>query len=68
MTEYIFFGLLLIVYILNFIERRDLYNRIMCRNINEYKTGSEKKKSSGILSAHERALAKWRKRGDINES
>ena len=66
MTEYILTGLLLIEYILHFIERRDLYNRIMCRNITEYK--SEKKKSSGILSAHERALAKWRKRGDINES
>ena len=45
--------------IVQFFERRDLYNRIMSRDINEYKQRSPTKQEKHI-SAHERTLKKWR--------
>lgn len=40
------------------LERRDLYDRIMSKNLTEYK-GEKCEK----VSAHERVLTKWRKKG-----
>lgn len=49
--------------ILHTIERRDLYNRIMCRDINDYKGRVVKEPAS----AHKQVLDRWRnKEGDDN--
>lgn len=49
---------------LHFIERRDMYNRLMSRDLTEYKKGGAKPPIH-IPSAHERVLKKWRdKAGD----
>lgn len=50
--------------IIHFLERRDMYNRLMCKNYSEY-TNSDKKPPKHIPSAHEKTLQKWRnKAGD----
>lgn len=43
--------------ILHYIERRELYNRIMSRDLTEYR---EKRPSRAAPSAHERILKRWR--------
>lgn len=49
--------------ILHYCERQDLYNRIMSKDLKEYKQGNTLPKS--VPSAHERTLNKWRnKAGD----
>lgn len=45
--------------IIHFIERKDLYKRIMCRDLREYESSSVKQKS--VVSAHKRVLDNWRK-------
>lgn len=49
--------------ILHYCERRDLYNRIMSKDLSEYKKND--KLPPPIPSAHDRVLNKWRnKAGD----
>lgn len=43
---------------LNFFERRDMYNRLMSKNLTEYKQSGTP--PVHIPSAHERVLNKWR--------
>ena len=48
---------------IHFIERRDMYNRLMSRDLTEYKKSG--KPPIHIPSAHTRTLQKWRdKAGD----
>lgn len=58
MTEYILLGVIALQAILHCIERRDLYNRIMSRDLKEYK-GQER---SYMPSAHDRVLKRWRRK------
>ena len=51
----------LIQVIFHFIERRDMYNRLMSKNLAEYKSSGEPPKNH-IPSAHDRLLKKWRDR------
>lgn len=44
---------------LHFCERRDMYNRLMSKNLTEYKQ-SDKNPPKHIPSAHERTLNRWR--------
>ena len=54
----------LIQVIFHFIERRDMYNRLMSKSLTEYKQ-SDKTPPKHIPSAHEQTLKKWRnKAGD----
>lgn len=46
--------------VLHFAERRDLYNRLMCRNLSEYKSGDAPKK---VKSIHTKLLGNWRSAG-----
>lgn len=46
--------------ILHYIERKDLYNRIMCKSIGEYKAIDEPIQKH--TSAHNRVLKKWKNR------
>lgn len=50
--------------ILHFIERRDMYNRLMSKSYTEYKK-ADSIPPKPIPSAHERTLNRWRnKAGD----
>lgn len=51
---------LIIQEVLHFVERRDLYNRIMSKNYSEYRND----KPLDAQSAHRRTIEKWRKKGD----
>ena len=59
---YLFGGAMLIIIlaliVFQHFERRDLYNRIMCRDYAEYRRG--KPPDTPVKTAHERALEKWR--------
>lgn len=44
-------------------ERKDLYSRIMCRDLNDYVKTQAPHKDKKTLSAHEKALKEWRERG-----
>lgn len=51
-------GIIVIQQIIHHIERKDLYNRIMSKNLTEYKG-----ESPGYqVSAHKRVLNRWRER------
>lgn len=56
MLNYILCGIILMLVIVHHFERRDLYNRIMSRDYTEYKG----RKIARTISAHERALRRWR--------
>lgn len=47
---------------LHFFERRDMYNRLMSKNLTEYKQGGKPPKKH-IPSAHDRVLKDWRDKG-----
>ena len=62
-NEIIILILLMIIAIQNVahrIERKDLYNRIMSKNLTEYKNEPSRK---GYISAHRRVLERWRGKG-----
>ena len=62
--EFILLAVIITQSIIHFIERRDMYNRLMSKSLSEYKQ-SDKKPPKHIPSAHELTLRKWRnKAGD----
>ena len=62
--EIILVVVIIIQSIIHFIERWDMYNRLMSKNLSDYKQG-DKKPPKHIPSAHELTLRKWRnKAGD----
>lgn len=44
--------------IIHFVERRDMLNRIMCKDLTEYKQSGNPPKQ--VPSAHDRTLSRWR--------
>lgn len=56
MTCYILCGIIVLLLIINRCERKDLYNRIMSKNLTEYK--GEKCRSA--KSAHDKVIRRWR--------
>ena len=51
--------------ILHSFERRDMYNRLMSKDLTEYKNSGNTTPKKHIPSAHDRVLARWRnKAGD----
>lgn len=58
MAIYLLCAVIVVLEALHFIERRDLYSRIMCRDIAEYKNRSHSPKH--IDSVHKQALKRWR--------
>lgn len=64
MTVYILIGIIILQYLLHFFERRDLYNRIMSRNLNEYKGEAH----MYTTPAYKKRLNEWRKRRGENET
>ena len=63
MIVYILCGIIVLQSIIQHFERKDLYNRIMSRDLSDYKG----EKVSRVISAHERALNKWRGKDGENE-
>lgn len=57
---YALFGVIVIQQIIHHFERKDLYNRIMSKNLSEYKGDSQ---NYHPLSAHKRVLSRWRETG-----
>lgn len=55
-------GVIILQSILHHCERKDLYDRIMCRNLAEYK-GNRR----SAQSAHDRVVKKWRGMGGDSE-
>lgn len=60
---YALFGLLVIQQIIHHHERKDLYDRIMSKNLTEYKGDSP----GYQVSAHRKVLNRWRHRGGEDE-
>lgn len=64
MLEIILIAVIILQAIFHYLERRDLYNRLMSKNLSEYKQGGQL--PPHIPSAHDRVLKKWRnKAGDM---
>lgn len=64
MLEFILIAVIVLQSIIHFIERRDMCNRLMSKNLTEYKQ-SDKQPPKHTPSAHDRVLNKWRdKAGD----
>lgn len=60
---YILIGVIFTQAIVHYFERKDLYNRLMCKDIHEYKNiNTEAKK---VLSAHTKTLRNWRSKGGV---
>ena len=55
----ILFAVILIKEATHLFERRDLYNRIMCGDIKEYRSRSMKKKNT-VSGRHEEVIKNWR--------
>lgn len=63
MTEIFLIAVIILQGTSHFIERRDMYNRLMSKDLTEYKQGGKPPKH--IPSAHYRTLQRWRqKAGD----
>lgn len=63
MTVYILCGIIVMQSLLYRFERKDLYNRIMSKNLTEYKNEPCKR----IQTAHEKAIERWRRKGRENQ-
>lgn len=57
-TTYILAAIIILQAIIHHFERKDLYNRIMCKSIGEYKNAD--KPVQKHVTAYEKALKKWR--------
>ena len=53
-------AIIIIQAIIYCVERRDMLNRLMSKDLSEYKQGKDKKPPMAVPSAHDRVLKKWR--------
>ena len=58
LVEIVLCAVIILQSILHYIERDKLQDRIMSRNLNEYKAKDEPKRQ--IQSAHDKVLRRWR--------
>ncbi len=63
MITYILCGVIVLQSIIHHFERKDLYNRIMSKNLAEYKG----EKCIFVKSAHDRVINRWRGKDGENE-
>ena len=61
MLEIILIAVIILQGISHFIERRDMYNRLMSKDLTEYNR-SKRTPPKHIPSAHERVLNRWKNR------
>ena len=58
-----YLAILFVLLVIQHFERKDLYNRIMSKNLTEYKSGGNYR----VKSAHDKIIERWRgKGGDHN--
>ncbi len=62
MITYILCAVIVLQALFYALERRDLYNRIMSKDLNEYK--SDPKNNTYPVSAHRKIINRWRGRKD----
>lgn len=63
MTTYFLCGIIVLQSVIHHLERKDLYNRIMSKNLAEYKGD----RCIFAKSAHDRVLKRWRGKDGGNE-
>lgn len=63
--DIILIAIIVLQSIFHYYERRDMYNRLMSKNLTEYKQGG-KPPPKHIPSAHDRVLQKWRDKAGGN--
>ncbi|MBQ4556524.1 MAG: hypothetical protein IJA60_02620 [Clostridia bacterium] len=61
--NYVLVAFLILQYIMHHFERKDLYNRIMSKDLTEYKG----QKTNYTPSAHEKVLKNWRRKSKGGE-
>ena len=54
----------LVMTVIHYIERKDLYSRIMCRDIHDYTKSVKTDIGHKEVSAHRRNIDKWKSGGD----
>lgn len=59
MTQILLIAVIIIQAIIHFIERRDMYNRLMAKDLTDYNKGKNPPPKH-IPSAHEQTLKRWR--------
>jgi hypothetical protein len=64
MLIHILIAVIILQEIIHYIERRDMLNRIMCKDITEYRQESSSPPKKTIPSAHSQVIKRWMKRGD----
>lgn len=62
MLSYLLFLVIVLQALLHYFERKDLYNRIMSKNLTEYKG----EKCTFAKSAHDKTLERWRRKDGEN--
>lgn len=60
MIDYILFAVIFVILIIQHFERKELYNRIMAKNLGEYTNYSDKKKEEKYKSLHRQQIDAWR--------
>lgn len=65
-VTYILAGVVVVQCILHYIERKDLYTRLMCKDVQDYKSANDKSKQSPV-SRHREVLDRWRGKGGGKE-
>ena len=59
--ELVLCGIIVAQQIVHYAERRDLYDRLMSRDVNEYKHARARDKPpAGTVSRHEQIMKRWR--------
>lgn len=61
--EYILSGVIIVQCIMHYIERKDLYTRLMCKDVQDYKSANKKEVQSP-MSRHKEVLDRWRGKGE----
>lgn len=64
--ECILSGVIVVQCIVHYIERKDLYTRLMCKDVQDYKNAN-KKEIQPPVSRHKEVLDRWRGKGGGKE-
>lgn len=62
-SEIILIAIIILQAIFHYFERRDMYNRLMSRDLRDYKQSDKSPPKMHIPSGHDRVLRKWRDTG-----
>lgn len=60
MTVYLLCGVVVLQAVMHYLERKDLYNRLMSKDLSEYKHFSGGYEEKPRETAHEKAIKAWR--------